>query len=91
MRTKTIKLIIDKTSKKIARETLRNDDKIKDLLKTIARDLKFKDYALLFSTGSAVCELLVTIFIKNNLATIDQVEALSNKLDKTDQKIDELK
>jgi hypothetical protein len=90
MRTRTIKLIIDKTSKKIARETLRNDNKIKDLLRTIARDPDFKDYALLFSTGSAVGGLLVTIFIKNNLATSDQVEALSNKLDKTDQKIDEL-
>jgi len=87
MRTRTLKLIIDKTSKKIARETLKNDTKIKDLLKTIARDPDFKDYALLFSTGSAVGGLLVTIFIKNNLATSDQVEALSNTMD---QKIDEL-
>jgi hypothetical protein len=80
MRTRTIKLIIDKTSKKIAREILRNNNKIKDLLRTIARDPDFKDYALLFSTSSAVGGgLLVTIFIKNNLATSDQVEALSNK------------
>ena len=75
MRTRTLKLIIDKTFKKIAREIFKNDTKIKDLLKTIARDTDFKDYALLFSTGSAVGGLLVTIFIKNNLATSDQVEA----------------
>lgn len=79
---------MDKTSKKLAKETLRNETKIKDLLRAVARDPDFKDYALLYSTGSSVCGLLITIFIKSHLS--DQIETISNKIDHMDQKIEDI-
>jgi predicted PurR-regulated permease PerM len=89
MRAKTIKLIINKTAKKIGKKTIKNESKIENILTTLARNSTFKDFSLLYQTGSAVGGLLIAIFIKDNLSTMDQVETLSNKVDQLSNKITE--
>jgi hypothetical protein len=61
--------------------------KLRSYLELIARDRDFKDFALLFSTGTAIGGALVTIFIKNHIATATQVQDLSDNFDKKLQQL----
>jgi len=94
MKTKAIKLILNKslkkTSLKEAKKVLRDNNQLTKFLRTVARDRDFKDFAILISTSSILGGALLQIFIKNDVPTFEQVQDLSDKVDNLNTKLEKL-
>lgn len=85
---KPIKYIISKAKKTLGKSTLKDPEKVKEIVKKVIRSEEFQNSKVILEYGATVGGIVMTfIQFYDPLATVEQMKALENKLDRLSEQI----